>query len=268
MGSSSSKVFSPTAIDRISKFSGGIPRVINILCDRALLTGHAASVRRIDEEIVEKAVGELGHLRSHPAISLRRVRPRYAVLAIAVVVVLGLGTLLFLNRDSNLKLPAKRSERTVSLERGLLQKGNSTRTVSIKKGWTLSFLAQQYYDSVNPTLLDLILEFNPQITNLNLIFVNQQIKIPSVTEELLLIQGPDQRYGIYLGTFRDKESVHSLKENPVLKGKSFQIVPRKVSPRHTWFRVLAGEFATKQESLETIRALRQQGLLPVFEGST
>ena len=46
------------------------------------------------------------------------------------------------------------------------------------------------------------------------------------------------------------------------------IVPRKVSSRHTWFRVFAGEFATRQECLETIRALRQQGLLPAFGRSS
>ena len=94
--------------------------------------------------------------------------------------------------------------------------------------------------------------------------MNQQIKIPNITEELFLIQGPDQRYRIYLGTFSNQESAHSLRENPVLKGKGFLIVPHKVSPQHKWFSVLAGEFTTREECLETIRTLRQQGLLPVL----
>ncbi|HSB07275.1 MAG TPA: AAA family ATPase [Thermodesulfobacteriota bacterium] len=267
-GSSSSEVFTPKAIDRIRKFSGGIPRVINILCDRALLTGYTTSTRRIDEGIVKEAIGELGHLVSRPAMSMPRVQPRYAVLAILILTVLGLGTFYLFNRNPNVKLPEKKIERTVSLEARLFQKGNPTQIVSIKKGWTLSFLAQQYYNRVNPTLLDLILEFNPQITDLNLIFVNQQITIPTITEELLLIQRAGQRYGIYLGTFSDEESAHSLRENLVLKGKSFLIIPRKVSPQHTWFRVLAGEFTTREEGLETIRTLRQQGLLPAFGRSS
>jgi hypothetical protein len=228
------------------------------------LTGYTASTRKIDEEIVKEAIRELGHLQSRPGISMPRVPPRYAVLAILLLTVLGLGTFYFFNRNPNVKFPEKRIERTVSLEVRLLQEGISTRIVSIKEGWTLSFLAQQYYNSVNPTLLDLILEFNPQITDLNLIFVNQQIKIPSITEELFLIQVPDQRYRIYLGTFSNEESAHSLRENQVLKGKGFLIVPRKVSPQHNWFRVLAGEFTTREEGLETIRTLRQQGVLPAF----
>ncbi len=141
------------------------------------------------------------------------------------------------------------------------------RIVSVRKGWTLSLLALQYYNNVNPTLIDLILEFNPQITDLNRIFVNQQIKIPSIIEELFLIQAPNQSYKIYLGTFSDEQFGHSFRKTLVLKGKTLEVVPRKVSPQDTWFRVFAGEFKTKEESLRAIQALIQQGLLPAFVGS-
>ena len=287
VGSSSSKVFTPQAIDRISKFSNGIPRVINIVCDRALLTGYATSSQKIDEEIVKETIKELSHLESHRTVRLFGVRPLYAILGIAILAVLGLGTLYFFHWDSKLKSPLKRSEKTfleetgsekTSLEETLIRKEKSIekegsprkateRIVSVKEGWTLSLLAQQYYNNVNPTLIDLILAFNPQITDLNRIFVNQQIKIPSITEELLLIQTSGQSYKIYLGTFNDEQFGHSLKENLVLKGKTLEVVPRKVSPQDTWLRVLAGEFKTREEGLRAIRALRQQDLLPAFVGS-
>jgi general secretion pathway protein A len=276
VGSSSSMVFTPQAIDRISKFSNGIPRVINILCDRALLTGYTTSSRKIDEEIVKDTIKELSHLKSHRTVSQRGVRPLYAILVIVILAVLGLGTLYFFNWDSKLKLPLKRSEKTILLEEILIKKEKSIekeakkateRIVSVKKGWTLSLLALQYYNNVNPTLIDLILEFNPQITDLNRIFVNQQIKIPSITEELLLIQAPNQSYKIYLGTFSDEQFGHSLRKTLVLKGKTLEVVPRKVSPQDTWLRVLAGEFKTREEGLRAIQALRQQGLLPAFVGS-
>jgi hypothetical protein len=276
VGSSSSKVFTPQAIDRISKFSNGIPRVINILCDRALLTGYTTSSRKIDEEIVKDTIKELSHLKSHRTVSQLGVRPLYAILVILILAVLGFGTLYFFNWDSNLKLSLKRSEKTILLEEILIKKEKSIekeakkateRVVSVKKGWTLSLLAIQYYNNVNPTLIDLILEFNPQITDLNRIFVNQQIKIPSITEELFLIQAPNQSYKIYLGTFSDEQFGHSLRKILVLKGKTLEVVPRKVSPQDTWLRVLAGEFKTREESLRAIRALRQQDLLPAFVGS-
>ena len=276
VGSSSSKVFTPQAIDRISKFSNGIPRVINILCDRAFLTGYTTSSRKIDEEIVKDTIKELSHLKSHRTVSQLGVRPLYAILVIVILAVLGFGTLYFFNWDSNLKLSLKRSEKTILLEEILIKKEKSIgkeakkateRVVSAKKGWTLSLLALQYYNNVNPTFIDLILEFNPQITDLNRIFVNQQIKIPSITEELFLIQAPNQSYKIYLGTFSDEQFGHSFRKTFVLKGKTLEVVPRKVSPQDTWLRVFAGEFKTREESLRAIQALIQQGLLPAFVGS-
>ena len=50
-----SVVFSPTALKVVHDYSGGIPRVINMLCDRALLGGYMAQTTRIDEDLVATA---------------------------------------------------------------------------------------------------------------------------------------------------------------------------------------------------------------------
>ena len=49
-------LFSDAAIARIAEYSGGIPRVINTLCDHCLLIGYADQIRRIDRRIVDEAV--------------------------------------------------------------------------------------------------------------------------------------------------------------------------------------------------------------------
>ena len=53
VGSGSSKVFTPEAIDLISKNADGIPRVINQFCDHAFLAGYALSVAKIDAKIIK-----------------------------------------------------------------------------------------------------------------------------------------------------------------------------------------------------------------------
>jgi len=53
------KIFNASAIDGIYQFSGGIPRLINILCDHALLTGYARNTRTIDARIIEECAQEL-----------------------------------------------------------------------------------------------------------------------------------------------------------------------------------------------------------------
>ncbi|MCK5178714.1 MAG: AAA family ATPase [Candidatus Omnitrophica bacterium] len=51
--------FSDKAIDIIFKNSGGTPRMINILCDRALLAGYISETNTIDEHIIHKCTQEV-----------------------------------------------------------------------------------------------------------------------------------------------------------------------------------------------------------------
>jgi len=50
-----SVVFTPAAVKAVYDYSGGIPRLINMLCDRALLGGYSAQTTRIDEPLVRAA---------------------------------------------------------------------------------------------------------------------------------------------------------------------------------------------------------------------
>ncbi len=51
--------FSPKALQYIYRFSGGIPRVINVLCHRTLLVGYTLEQSQIDRPIVRQAAQEL-----------------------------------------------------------------------------------------------------------------------------------------------------------------------------------------------------------------
>jgi len=55
-GTSDAGIFTDAAIQRITEYSQGIPRVVNIVCDHCLLSGFADSKRRIDTGVVEEAV--------------------------------------------------------------------------------------------------------------------------------------------------------------------------------------------------------------------
>lgn len=52
-------IFSRGAIDRIQRFSGGVPRLINVLCDRAMLGAFVEGKRRVDARIVRRAAREV-----------------------------------------------------------------------------------------------------------------------------------------------------------------------------------------------------------------
>jgi general secretion pathway protein A len=55
-GAADTGVFTDGAIQRIAEYSGGTPRVINIVGDHALLNGFADSKRRIDTGVIDEAI--------------------------------------------------------------------------------------------------------------------------------------------------------------------------------------------------------------------
>ena len=58
---STSVSFTPKAFDLVHSVSGGVPRMINLLCDRALMVACEAQTSRISEEHIVKAAGHVGH---------------------------------------------------------------------------------------------------------------------------------------------------------------------------------------------------------------
>jgi general secretion pathway protein A len=67
---SSQPLFNRRAIDRIQRFSGGIPRLINVLCDRAMLGAYVEGKSRVDARVIHKAAREV--LAEEPSASRKR----------------------------------------------------------------------------------------------------------------------------------------------------------------------------------------------------
>lgn len=72
--------FPPKAVQRVHRYTGGIPRLINLLCDRALLGAYSAQTGRVDVQLVDEAAEGLDLKASEPERAgwfgrLRRVLP-------------------------------------------------------------------------------------------------------------------------------------------------------------------------------------------------
>lgn len=57
-GAGNGSIFKPKAIDEIYRYSGGIPRVINILCDTALLYGYSEGVKELDDKMIKEVIAD------------------------------------------------------------------------------------------------------------------------------------------------------------------------------------------------------------------
>ena len=58
VSSNGCNVFTPEAIDLIYGYSRGIPRLINLLCDSALLSGYIYDTKKISENIINEVIRE------------------------------------------------------------------------------------------------------------------------------------------------------------------------------------------------------------------
>jgi len=83
-------IFDERALREIHRLTGGVPRLVNVLCDRALLSGYAAQAHAIDAKIVRSAATELPGVSRGPG---SRAMPR-AVYWAAVAAAAGLAAAL------------------------------------------------------------------------------------------------------------------------------------------------------------------------------
>jgi general secretion pathway protein A len=105
------EVFSEAALREIHNRSGGIPRVVNLLCDRALLAGYGAGVTTISQSVVAQADEELRGGAHAPSLApgssaaspLRRFAPLVGLVAVGVLFGMGLQRL----TGSDAPLPTK-----------------------------------------------------------------------------------------------------------------------------------------------------------------
>ena len=153
----SSGVFKPEAVDRICDYAGGIPRVINMVCDHSLLIGYVKSKRQIDAKIVTEAIKDLSLFEPKEAKGSRRVncpseplqaegphpeapvlepvqeprlrrRPVYQTLAGALSVVVALGLLILSTSD----LVTRKETKVKDIGTVIAEKGSTSSVLAVQ----------------------------------------------------------------------------------------------------------------------------------------
>jgi general secretion pathway protein A len=89
-GGSSVVSFQPKALDLIHRRAEGIPRLVNLLCDRALLAAYSARANTVTRDMVQKAAENL-ELAAPKTSRFNWFRRRAAVLVTAAAAAVSLG---------------------------------------------------------------------------------------------------------------------------------------------------------------------------------
>jgi general secretion pathway protein A len=90
-------IFTPKALNKIYKYTKGIPRLINIICDNALLMGYTTDQKIIGRKIVHEAIKNLD------GFSLQKKRRRLILFKVIPVVLLSLVTFIILASLLNMR---------------------------------------------------------------------------------------------------------------------------------------------------------------------
>jgi len=81
-------IFTPAALRMVHRYTAGTPRLINVLCDRAMLLGFAEGEPKITARIVKEAAREIPDARSR---YLPEMPWRWVAAAATIVIVIGAG---------------------------------------------------------------------------------------------------------------------------------------------------------------------------------
>ena len=215
-------IFSQKALDIIVKEAKGVPRLLNVLCNNALITGFRRGKNPVTASIVREVVTALAGKQRRPPIRKWKV----AVL-VGVAVLLALLIAFFLspykknvlrvrdpagsvqsaNREpvrvpvSGLpqteQLPVVPAPAAPSEPKGAVEQPSGGRpkaappsymTRVVKPGETLSDLVREVYrispkSAREPSLIDLVKQHNPTIIDSNLILAGSVIRFPELPNE-------------------------------------------------------------------------------------
>lgn len=108
--------FSPGAVKKIFGFSGGLPRLINAACDRALLLAYTTEAREVSPAMAAKALADVATETRRPAPS----RAMAIAVALILVAALGAGTVALTRMGTEPSAPA--SPASAAVDHGTLNR--------------------------------------------------------------------------------------------------------------------------------------------------
>ena len=258
-------LFHREAVQQIALYSKGIPRLINIICDNALLMAYAESKKIVSAEMVKEVAArsqdriEASGFQDGACSCILRIRQARQTLVherseqvpehkLGRLVSIGIGALLgilvfavlasvinpqnFLNNAGKSLEVVKHSLNQESVPKKANAEVEFKRTdqrITIQYGATIYKIAIDAYGANTSLGMDLIKEFNPEIENLNWVAAGQNLRLPSLTRETLLRQQSDGSYHLIVASFRSLPGAEEHARLLRSKGYRITITPRPVS---------------------------------------
>jgi general secretion pathway protein A len=266
-------LFHREAVKQVALYSKGIPRLMNIICDNALVTAYAESKKIVSADMIKDVARDL-RIVSEPRVTTTELVPAGSALPtggqtraheipdrvpehkLRHLVNAGIGTLLgilvfaalatviepqnFLNIAGKSLEAVKHNLNQESVPKRAnaeIEPKRKDRRITIQDGATIYQIAIDVYGANTVLGMDLIKEFNPEIENLNWVAAGQDLRLPSLTRETLLRQQSDGSYRLIVASFRSLTGAEGHARLLRNKGYQVRITTREVSDNLELYRV-------------------------------
>jgi general secretion pathway protein A len=262
-------LFYPDAYRQIALYSNGIPRLVNIICDNALLCAYARSQKIVSADIINEAARDLGLEppveKNKSSVAVTKVEPETPLIKAAstvphhrlrrmvrvavggFAVILGFIVVASLTEPQNFQTNTGRAlgfakgnlkqwVLFIGHQKPLPAKVNSEVKIEqkqqkliIPRGSNIYKIATETYGSNSALGMDLIKEFNPEIKSLARISAGRALLLPSLTPETLLRRQSDGSYHLIVASFQSSTEADEYARGLRNKGYQVTITSRRVA---------------------------------------
>ena len=290
------ELFSAAALRQVVFYSHGIPRLVNIICDNALLCAYGRSLKKVSPEIVDEVAVDLrlgsGLQEKQPEIApaditaaartesahvaesiskhkaRRMVRVGIETFA-AIVILLAIASLIdphnFLSTAKTGAILAKHNLNQWYLFMMAQQPAQQRavaanlvdapeQRITVPRGSSISKIAAQTYGANAALGIDLIKEYNPEITNFRRVSAGHALALPSFTPQTLLRKQTDGTYQMIVASFHALSGADEYASRLRTKGYQVMITPRRISDDVLVHRVEIFGLKNLEEAKQTWRA--------------
>jgi LysM repeat protein len=113
--------------------------------------------------------------------------------------------------------------------------------ITVKRGDTLTKLAIDQYGRVDGEILDMIKQQNPNLNNVDLISIGQEILFPALS-----IKSGEAYYTVQIGSYKDFKNAQEQFQRLIQNGNEAFILP--IADEEQAFRVTLGRFQSRPEA--------------------
>jgi general secretion pathway protein A len=255
-GSKGSPQFAEAAVQQIYGLSQGLPRLINLLCDRALMSGFAVRSHTITKEMVKKAAEnlDLQTTSSSYAYKLKGTsfwsRYKRPLVAAVAFIVVAIAILAFWSQISS----ALHSPASPSVVSHTAATGPSVASADTKTDPAMG----------TPPKLQVVKDVQPETRPNARDAAVPALKAPAASpfEAKRFVLDPSYPYTLLLGSYQADEPLKKSMSKLESMGYKTYITTEDLKDRGIWRRLLVGRFRNVEEASRMADEIKEYGDFP------